>query len=165
MLLKFISMEILNNMSSSLRAALVLGALMACYYYVIVVRNGAPRELYDFRTVSPEHYERVVDALGRFEEESRTRKDIHSLSAHRATVSKHLYELQFRLPNDTKASETLARITENKERDMDDVIQRIRKDSDKPLEFPYALGTYFMNLEPILLKPDQGQSLTYSTIS
>ncbi len=152
-------------MSSPLRGIVILGVLAGCYYYFVVLRNGAPKELYDFRHVSPEHYDRIVDALGRFEKERTTRKDIHSLSAHRATVSKHLHELKFRLPNDTRAIESLERIIREQERDMEDAIQRIRKDDDKPLEFPYAMGNYFMHLEPVILKQDQGQSLAYSMIS
>jgi hypothetical protein len=138
--------------------------LAGLYYYLVIARHHV-RELYDFRTVSPEHYDRIMDALSRFEKEHTGRRDIRALSAHRAAVSKHMHELKFRLPNDTHAIDTLTRIIETKERDMDDDIHRIRKEQDKTLEFPYALGTYFMHLEPILLKRDQEQSLAYSTIS
>jgi hypothetical protein len=93
------------------------------------------------------------------------RGDIHALSAHRATVSKHLNELKFRMPNDARALETLDALIEAKDRELEDAIQRVRTDEGKTLEFPYALGKYFMHLEPLLLKQDQGQSLAYSTIS
>lgn len=145
------------------RGIIIVGALAALYYYFVILRR--PKDLYDFRTVSPEHYDRIADALARFDEERTRRGDIHALSAHRATVSKHLNELKFRMPNDARALEALEGIIRTKEREMEDAIQRVRTDEGKTLEFPYAVGTYFMHLEPILLKQDQGQSPAYSMIS
>ena len=147
------------------RATGILCVLMGLYWYLVVRSRRGMKELYDFRPVSPEHYERIMDALARFEEERTDRADIHTLSAHRATVSKHLHELKFRMPNDTKDVETLDHIIKTKERDLDDAIQAIRKEQGKTLEFPYGVGTYFMHLEPILLKQDREQSPTYSKIS
>lgn len=145
------------------RGVIIVCVLVGLYYYFVILRR--PKDLYDFRTISPEHYDRIVDALARFDEERMRRGDIHALSAHRATVSKHLNELKFRMPNDARALETLDALIEAKDRELEDAIQRVRTDEGKTLEFPYALGKYFMHLEPLLLKQDQGQSLAYSTIS
>ena len=146
---------------SLVRAAIILCVLAGVYYYLVVAR----KQLHDFRSVSPEHYDRIIDALARFQEERVGRADIHTLSAHRATISKHLNELKFRMPNDQDAVRTLERLIDQKEYELDDAIQGIRKNQGKLLEFPNALGTYFMDLEPILLKQDQEQSLAYSMIS
>lgn len=153
--------SICNLEMSLVRAAIILCVLAGMYYYLVVTK----KQLRDFRSVSPEHYDRIVDALARFQEERVGRADVHALSAHRATVSKHMNELKFRMPNDQGAVRTLERLIDQKEYELDDAIQGIRKSRGKPLEFPNALGTYFMNLEPILLKQDQEQSLAYSTIS
>jgi hypothetical protein len=144
------------------RALIILFVVLGVYYYSL---DRARKQLHHFRWVSPEHYDRILAALARFREEQWGRADIRSLSAHRATVSKHLNELKFRMPNDQKALQKLETIMEETEFELDDAIQGIRKLQGKPLEFPNALGTYFMRLEPILLKQDQEQSLAYSTIS
>lgn len=144
-----------------LRSILVLSILAGAYYYVVVAQRRVPRTLDDFKDVSPEHYDRINAALLAFDEERTGRADIHSLSAYRATVSKHLYELKFRLPNDVEQRDNLQQRIDAIERDMQDAIQRIRKNKGKHLEFPYQLGDYFMHLEPTTLKQDQGQLPTY----
>lgn len=144
-----------------IRGAIILLVLVWLYYYLVVGK----KQLDDYRAISPEHYDRVVDALARFQKERYGRGDIHALSAHRSTVSHHLNELKFRMTNDENALKTLEKRIEEKEFELDDAIQGIRKLQGTPLEFPNALGTYFMKVEPILLKQDQAQSLAYSTIS
>lgn len=135
-----------------LRALLVLGIIVAVYVYIRFVRSGTPMELGAFRDVSPEHYERILAAMDRFEAERQGRGDIHALSAHRATVSKHLHELLFRLPNDSQRHVQLTALISQMEASLQDVIQVERKSRGKHLEFPYPLDTYFMHLEPVILQ-------------
>lgn len=148
-----------------LRALLVLGILGAMYVYIRFVKSGTPLELARYRDVSPEHYDRILAAMARFEAERHGRGDIHALSAHRATVSKHLNELLFRLPNDSTRRDELAALTAQMEASLQDAIQVERKAKGKHLEFPYPLDTYFMHLEPLTLPQDRGQSPTYLTSS
>jgi hypothetical protein len=148
-----------------LRALLVFGILAAVYVYIRFVRSGTPLALAAYRDVSPEHYERIVAAMDRFEAERQGRGDIHALSAHRATVSKHVHELLFRLPNDSQRYAELAALSAQMEASLQDVIQVERKAKGKHLEFPYPLDSYFMHLEPVILSQDRGQSPTYLTSS
>lgn len=148
-----------------LRAVLVFGVLAGLYVYITFVKSGAPLELMTYRDVSPEHYDRILAAMDRFEAERQGRADIHALSAHRATVSKHLHELMFRLPNDSTRREELEALTARMEASLQDVIQVERKAQGKHLEFPYPMDSYFMHLEPLILPQDRGQSPTYLTSS
>lgn len=135
-----------------MREAIIILILAGLYYYFIKLRSLVPSTIDDFRDVSPEHYRRINEALVRFEEERTGRADIHALSAHRATITKHLYELKERLSNDFEARSRLeARIREI-ERNLEDTIQFIRKQRGKNLEFPYPLEDYFLHLEPVVLQ-------------
>lgn len=144
-----------------LRSLVVFGVLAGLYVYIFFVRSGVPMSLGSFRDVSPEHYDRIRAAMDRFETERRAAADIHVLSAHRSTVSKHLHELMFRLPNDPPRRDELRRISTDIETSLQDAIQIERKSKGKHLEFPYPLDSYFMHLEPITLSQDRGLSPTY----
>lgn len=146
-----------------IRAILVCLIIAGLYYYFLYARIGVPLTLHAFKDVSPEHFDRILAALKRFEEERLGRGDIHALSAHRATVTKHLYEIKFRLPNDIERRAALQKIIDEMERDLEDDIQFLRKTRQRPLEFPYPLENYFMDLEPVVLKQDRGQSPAYSS--
>lgn len=148
-----------------LRGAGVFLVLAALYYYFVFRRMSVPMELDDFRKLSPEHYERIVTAIARFDEERAGKQDIHALEAHRSTIIGNMYELKFRLPNDGKAQAALQKLIDEQSRSLENDIQRIRKDVGKPLEFPYPMENYFMHLEPLILKQDQGQFPTYSSFS
>jgi hypothetical protein len=146
-----------------MQEVIIICVFVGLYYYFTKLQSHVPSSFDDFRDVSPEHYERVNKALVMFEEERIGRADIHTLAAHRATVSKHLNEIKFRMPNDIEARDTLQKRIDRIERDLEDSIQFIRKQRGKHLEFPYPLETYFMHLQPVILTQDRVQSPAYST--
>ena len=140
--------------------------VLALFYYYFVFRiSSVPSTLAEFRAVSPEHYDRIVAATQRFDDERHGARDIHALEAHRAAILGNMYELKFRLPNDGKAQDAMQTLIDTQSKALENDIQRIRKGDGKPLEFPYPMETYFMHVEPLILKQDQGQSPTYSTFS
>lgn len=134
-----------------MRGILVLAVIILIGVYVLYIRNGAPVSLLAYRSVSEEHYNRVITALQRFHEERLGRGDIHALSAHKATVIQHLNELKFRIPNDAEAQDNLERTIEDMTKSLENDMQRIRKSTETPLRFPYPMDGYFMDLEPYVI--------------
>lgn len=127
--------------------AVIVALLLAAAYWQWV-RGGVPSGVIaEYRHVSQEHYDRATEAARRFETERHGQANIRAMSAHMAAFSKHANELVLRLPNDLVAENALRDAIRESEDAMQDAMQGVRAETDRPLAFPFPIGSaYFFPL-------------------
>lgn len=122
--------------------AFIVFAILAFAYYIR--ERKVPHDVRipeRFREISPEHYDKALDAAERFETEysRRDKAYISAMTGEYLNFEKHSRELVFRLPQDPQAEADLEACILASLAAMRVRTDAIRRLQDHPLQYPQQL--------------------------